>query len=210
MNPFLKIKQSIVELSQKHEIAEIQKWGGTMAMGFSALAFTGSVLLNKGIPKEQKEFLVSQELADGAINVTLFWVMTGQFKDWAEREIKAGKIFPETVKKEVEKIKSDPSLKDAPWEKIMPLLSKEKVDEISKFHTGFKNAVSLGGSLLAACIITPIVRNIIASTYQKGNNNNNVIDKPKIAQPVQIVTEKPQISSVTKTQTFQSRAGMRI
>lgn len=206
MNLFVKIKESIIKFSQKHEIADIQNWGGTLATGFSALAFTGSVLLNKGIPGEQKEFLASQELADGAISVTLFWFMTDRFKKGAEKLIKEGKIFPKSAKEEVEKVKKELS-ENASWNEIKSKLSKQKIEEIDKFHLGFKNTISLSGTLLATCIITPIVRNIIASKIQK-SSKGNVFDKNTSLQSIPKTQEKPQ--NPVKVQTFQSRSGLRV
>ncbi len=194
----------IINYSQKHigNQANLQNICGTIATGLSCLCFTGSVLLNKRIPGEQKEFLVSQELADGAINVALFFVMTDRFKKGAEKLVKGGKIFPKTVKAEIEKIKKDLP-ENASWEDIKPKLSKEKVEEITKFHIGFKNTVSLAGSALAVSILTPIIRNIVASKFQK-SNEGNIFEK-------KAVTKIPQNSyNINKPQTFQSRAGMKI
>lgn len=207
----------IINYSQKHiaNQAHLQNICGTIATGLSCLCFTGSVLLNKGIPGEQKEFLVSQELADGAINVTLFFVLTDRFKKGAEKLIAAGKIFPETVKKEIETAKEElekikkGSGENALWNDIKPKLSKQKIEEIDKFHKGFRNTVSLAGSLLAMSIITPIVRNIIASKIQK-KHEGSIFDKNTSLQSVKPVQNKPKVSNIDKPQTFQSRTGMKI
>ena len=191
--------------------AHFQNWCGTIAMVLSCAAFTGSVALNKGIPSEQKEFLVSQELADGAINVALFWVMTDKFKKWADKKIVAGHIFPKEMKEKVEKVRAlvgaKGSLKD-----MSAHFTADELTKIGKFHSGFKNGVSLVGSLFAASIITPIVRNIVASTFQKRVDfQKKPLDKTK-PMTAQVASLSPIVLSpkpyASKPQGFQG--GMRI
>lgn len=168
-----KMFNKIVEFSHKNmnNQAHLQNICGSIAMALSCAAFTGSVFFNKGIPSEQKSFLVSQELADGAINVALFLVMTDKFKKLAENKIKAGKIFPKEMKEQVKLIRAKIG-ENANFETMKKSFCEKDLTKIADFHTGFKNSVSLGGSLLAASIVTPIIRNIVASNFQKKHLHN--------------------------------------
>lgn len=217
MKIFNSIFDSIVKFSQNKNIGHIQNVCGTTAMLLSCMAFTGSVLFNKGIPKEQKEFLVSQELADGAINVSLFWFMTSKFNKWAIKQVNDGKIFPKNVKEEVLKIKSKLGEK-AKLEDIKEVLSKEGLENVEHFEKSFPALVSLSGSLLAASIVTPIVRNIIASKFQnrKQDDVKPLQAKETTPQGNIYVSQKPSPQTVLKKpvspayNAFQARSSMRV
>lgn len=197
----------IVKLSQHQDIAHFQNIGGAIAMGLSCLAFTGSVLFNDSIPSEQKKFLVPQELADGVINVSLFLFMTDSFKKGAEKAIENGEIFPKKFKEDIEKVKKQIG-ENANWEAIKKNLPTKMVDDIDHFHMGYKNTISLGGSLLAASIITPIVRNIVASKIQKKAISKTTIKTEEIILPPK--TSQPYQKTFVQPQAFQGKIGMRI
>lgn len=153
--------------------AHFQNWCGTIAMVLSCLAFTGSIAFNKGVPSDQKKFLVSQELADGAVNVALFWIMTDKFKKWANKKIETGRVFPKEMKEKIEKVRVEVGEK-ATLKDMKPKFTAEELTKIDKFHSGFRNGVSLGGSLFAVSILTPIIRNVIASKFQEKAINREV------------------------------------
>lgn len=218
----MSIFDKIVKFSQGKDIGHIQNVCGSTAMALSCLAFTGSVLFNKGIPKEQKEFLVSQELADGVINVGLFWLLTSRFNKWAKDQVATCQRLPKDVKEDVlkaKKILGD----DASLEKIKKEVSPKALEKIEHFEKSFPALISLSGSLLAASIVTPIVRNIIASKFQQRNNDEEPA-KPAVVQTVSApegnvyISHKPQEPTgpvprkplLPAYQAFSSRGGMRI
>jgi len=213
----------IIDQSQKHikDQANFQNWTGTIAMALSCAAFTGSVALNKGIPSEQKEFLVSQELADGAVNVVLFWVLTDQAKKWADKTIAAGRVFPSELKAKAEQVRKTVG-ENATFNDMAKHFLPDEALNIKNFHSGFKNGVSLAGSLVAASILTPLIRNVVASQFQKKvdfDKDPVSSEKPVLSQPhaplvhqAPIVPQRPFVPHrlPPKPQGFQARSGLSI
>ena len=223
MTPFNKVFEKVVEFSKNHihDQAKFQNWCGSIAMALSCAAFTGSVAINKGIPSEQKEFLVSQELADGVVNVALFWVMTDRFKKWADNKVLTGHVFPEEMKSKVEQIRKLVGEK-AIFADMKKHFTPDEIKKISSLHSGFKNGISLLGSLAAASIITPLIRNVVASKFQNRHDDDKKPAEKTVAPvlaapvaplaPVAAPVQRPFIPSKLpqKPQGFLGRPGMRI
>ena len=67
-NCFQKILNWVYE-NFKKDASKMLIWTGVAGWTLSSLAQAGAVLFNKEIPKEQKSYLIPQELADAAINI---------------------------------------------------------------------------------------------------------------------------------------------
>ncbi len=65
---------------------------GTAGWLFSAIAQVAMIATNKNMDKKEKQFLIPQEIADGAINVGLFFTVSKLIKDYADKLIETGKI----------------------------------------------------------------------------------------------------------------------
>lgn len=65
---------------------------GTIGWLFSAIAQVTMISTNKNIDKKEKQFLIPQEIADGAINVGLFFTISKLIKDYADNLVETGKI----------------------------------------------------------------------------------------------------------------------
>ncbi|MDD3150022.1 MAG: hypothetical protein PHV68_04235 [Candidatus Gastranaerophilales bacterium] len=52
----------------------------TITWAVSSLAQVAAITTNKEIPTKDKKFLIPQEIADGVVNVSLFWTFTGGFQ----------------------------------------------------------------------------------------------------------------------------------
>lgn len=175
----------------------MQNVTGTLAWGVSSLAFTSAVLFNKNIPSDQKKFLVPQEIADGLVNVSLFWIFTKQANNMAKEYLKKGKVFPNAIKEEVTKIKEKAG-KDLNLEAVEKQLSPEAQKHMGRFKKSFPMVVSLAGSVLAANIVTPIIRNIVASKIQERSIHKESI-KPVQSQ----ITSRPNQQELYKHKTPQ-------
>lgn len=226
-----KALDKIIIASKTDDLGKLLNVTGTIGWAASAAAFTGAVALNKDIPKEQKKFLIPQEIADGAINCTLFFFGTKYANKWAKSLVRKGGILPKGLdkvekgaQKRVEGLRAE-LLNDKTFnEKVFADGSKvsvydkmiEKVggeeskigSHLKNFSTAFTTLVSMAGSAVAMNLITPFVRNDVASRIQ-----HNYMDSAK-AQSVK-PQQKPIIKPPVKTMSMHqylvnSRGGMTV
>lgn len=66
---------------------------GTAGTVLSATAQTATVATNKSLNKKEKAFLMNQEIADGAINIGLYYTICKLIKDKADNLVESGKII---------------------------------------------------------------------------------------------------------------------
>ena len=57
----------------KKDASKMLIWTGVAGWTLSSLAQIGAILFNPNISKEQKSFLIPQELADAAVNIGSFF-----------------------------------------------------------------------------------------------------------------------------------------
>lgn len=148
---------------------------GMIAWGASCVNQLVAVLINKKIPKEQKYFLIPQEITDGIVNVLLFAVFTRSFTRVGERLVETGRMLTpelreELVKKNLgEKLgKADFNIKETEY--MQELSSQFDEDFSKKFNNFYKGAsfvFSTIGSIISCDFVTPFVRNKIAAGRQK-------------------------------------------
>ena len=65
---------------------------GTLGWILSSLAQVTAVVINPKIPKEQKKFLIPQEMADAAANIASFFIITKAFTKFGEGLVQSGKL----------------------------------------------------------------------------------------------------------------------
>ncbi len=158
---------------------------GVIGWILSSAAQVGAIVINDKIPKEQKMFLIPQEIADAGVNIISFYLITQSFKSVAAKLVKTGKWLPGEVRtflknsnlaKKVGKADFD-VLKDAN-------LSKDLADKYTAFNDGVDVVATTVGSILSCNIVTPLVRNEIAAKRQQsgiakmGTNETPVKDVP--------------------------------
>ena len=144
---------------------------GTVGWGLSSLAQVGAILFNPKIKKEQKGFLVPQALLDAAVNIGCFFAITQSAKKIISKLASTGKIAPDKVRQFLNKNK------DSYGDKVgkLSLDLDEVIKQNPKFpkesYYSYKNYVTtmgtLGASILASNIVTPVIRNSMASDMQK-------------------------------------------
>ncbi len=141
---------------------------GVIGWILSSAAQVAAIIINDKIPKEQKMFLVPQEMADAAVNIASFYIITQSFKSVASKLVKTGKWLPGVVRDALDKSdvadkvgkKGFDVLKDGK-------LTTELADIYKKFDAGIDVIATTIGSILSCNIVTPIVRNEIAANRQK-------------------------------------------
>ena len=106
-------------------------------------------------------------MADAAINIISFYVITSSFKNLASKLVSTGKLSTVKIKNYIKSKVANPS------EYIGKLSSNIEKDfpEIKGDYKAFKNGVdvvaSTVGSIISCNIVTPILRNEYAAKRQK-------------------------------------------
>lgn len=161
VNTFI-FKQAYKAYESKSDFLKIS---GIIGILTTAVCQTTAVVVNNDVPKKEKKFMFAQELADGAINLSVFWLLTaycvGKGRNLAENLHKAKMTSNITAEKEY-------------FPKILNSL-KEKTafknfnDERLKdgYINGLGTIIGLAGSVVANNFISPPLRNYVASKYQK-------------------------------------------
>lgn len=110
---------------------------GAVGWALSSLAHVFAIIINKKIDKDQKAFLVPQEMADAAVNIALFIVVTRSFTKFGENLVKRGKFITKEIAEYLEK---DPFAKKL-GEKVT-----SKIESVVKksFQDGFEKQI-VGG-----------------------------------------------------------------
>ncbi len=141
---------------------------GVVGWILSAAAQVMAIVVNDKIPKEQKMYLVPQELADAGVNILSFYTITQGCKSVASKLVKSGKLLPKTIRG----ILDAKGLTDKVGSKGFDIfkdaaLTPAAIKRLEKFKSGVDVTAATIGSVLSCNIVTPIVRNEIAASRQK-------------------------------------------
>ena len=145
-------------------------WTGVFGWSLSSVAQIGAILFNPKISNDKKSFLVPQEMADALTNIGAFFILTQTVKKTASKLFSTGKIAPKSVRNFLN------SKKDIYGDKIGKL--DFDLDTILKDGTQIKDTYetykslgttisTVGAGILATNIVTPLIRNKMASNMQK-------------------------------------------
>jgi len=193
-NIFNKGFDKIIKFAQTEDMGHVLNVTGTLGWALSCMAYTGAILFNKGIPSDQKKFLVPQELADGVINVSLFWLITSKFNKIGQKLVNEGKVLPNALKERVLEIRAKHG-KDLPLETFEKHLKESgHIGKFREFQRSFPALISITGSVIAANIVTPIVRNFVASKFQKKHIHN---DAP-VLRPKTVISQQQRPTNIVK------------
>ena len=142
---------------------------GVLGWILSSLAQVTAVVFNDKISPKEKSFLIPQEMADAAVNIASFYLVTSSFKKLASKLVSTGKLTTKPVKdflsekgyynsKHIGKL-------DFNIEKLECF--KDIKNEYRSFKNGIDVIASVIGSIISCNIITPVLRNNYASKQQK-------------------------------------------
>ncbi len=148
--------------------AQMLIYTGVLGWFLSSLAQVIAIAVNDKIPKEQKAFLIPQEIGDGAINVLSFLLVTSSIKALSSKLVSTGKLTTPAIKAFLKKtgIHTKNGLGDVKFD-ISKLANFEDIkDEYVPFKNGVDVVGMTLGSILSCNIITPILRNKIATKRQ--------------------------------------------
>lgn len=134
------------------------------------IASSGAQLLgiaaNKNYKKEQKHFLYRQEGADALANIGLFFLITSSCKNIAAKLVSTGKLAPKAVINFMKEKNLIQKRGQYDFDITKTTGFKDIRQEYSSFNCFATSTAALGGGILSSNIITPIVRNEIASKQQ--------------------------------------------
>jgi hypothetical protein len=170
-NPF----KSILNWVAKHfqdDPAKMLIWTGVAGWSISSAAQIFAIIANPKIDNEKKGFLIPQEMYDAVTNISLYFLITLFAKKTVSKLFTTGKWAPKNVRKFLNENKSIYSDKIG---KVNFDLGKEldtpKRQDLLKEYDITKSfgttVATVGAGVLATNILTPIVRNKMASRIQK-------------------------------------------
>lgn len=143
---------------------------GTAGWILSCAAQVFAILVNDKIPPEQKTFLIPQELADGAVNILSFYVLTSSVKNLASKAVLNGKIANKSIRNYLQKNKLTDKVGKIDFDIKKTANYSEIKDEFTSFKNGVDVIASTAGSVLSCNIVTPIIRNDYATKQQRVAN----------------------------------------
>lgn len=150
---------------------------GVLGWFLSSAAQVTAIVINDKISTKDKLFLIPQEVADAAVNILSFYIVTNTFKFVGSKLVSTGKLSTPKIQKYIK----DHNLTDKVG-KVSTDIKSGMTGDIREHYTDFKNGVdvisSTVGSILSCNIITPILRNRYAANKQKEilakkNSNSN-------------------------------------
>ncbi len=166
-------------------------------IAFSCIAQTFAIFINKKYSVSQKAFMVPQELTEGVISIASMFAISKPCQKAASKIMKSGKIFTKDMATYMKKydLIGKRGEYDFDFQKsVKSIISKiENSDEfiksnackqeefLAEHHNIIKefNAVSdatsafatTAGSIMSTALISPLLRNYVASYYQQVNLN---------------------------------------
>ena len=177
---------------------------GVIGWILSSAAQVCAIIFNDKIPKEQKMFLIPQEIADAGVNIVSFYLITQSFKSIATKLVTSGKLLPKAVKDFLVYKGLGDKLGKAGFDVYKSnALTASGIKRLDSFKDGVDVVGTTIGSIISCNLVTPIIRNEIAAHRQKKalakmNNPYDVVSNVK--NPTKNYVKRPSMTD------FQSRA----
>jgi len=175
---------------------------GSMLIATTILGWVASstaqvlgIIKNDKYSKEQKNFMINQEIGDAMINIGTFFIITTPIKKLASKMVSTGKLLPKSLQRILIKNNDGPNLGKLDFKVIdRPYLSQDMKKTYNSFHNFMSTSSAVLGGIISSNIVTPILRNKYAAKRQHKLQD---IQKP-------IDNQKPNINTInTKyTSTF--------
>lgn len=164
---------SLKNIVYKHygqESGKLLVHAGLITWTTACLSQVVAIILNDKMPKEQKKFLIPQELADGAVNIMSFYLITNSMKNIGSKLASTGKWSTKSIRNFVEKNPLTNNLKMGDIELNLGQMFKEN-EEFHQAYDNFKGGMEMisavTGAVISSNLVTPFVRNAWAAKRQK-------------------------------------------
>lgn len=184
--------------SFKKDSARMLIYTGAAGWTLSSLAQICGILFNPEISNEQKSFLVPQELADAAVNIISFICITQVVRTITSKLFSTGKFAPESVRKYLQEHGLSKKVGKLNFD-IDKVIEADKLFPAESYYATKNLGTTLatvGAGIISSNIITPIVRNSMASNVQK----NYIARKKAVGDNKKVLDE----TNATKQPTFKS------
>jgi len=146
-------------------------WTGSLGWILSSVAQIGAIFSNKKITPEKKSFLFPQEFMDAVVNIGAFMGFTLLTKKGIQKMATTGKIAPQRVRNFLNKnsiYRNKVGKLDFNLDDVLANHSDKKLKESYEAYKNFATTMgTIGASIISCNIVTPILRNAIASDMQK-------------------------------------------
>ena len=174
-NPF-KSALDWVAAHFRKDASKMLIWTGVAGWTLSSLAQITAVVFNPKLSKEQKSFLIPQEFADAAVNIGSFFIFTQSAKKLVSKLFSTGKLAPQKVRAHFNKHKDIYGKKIGKLDfDIDDIIKKGEFPPKNEYWAckNYGTAVAtVSAGIVSSNIITPIIRNNMASKMQKNYINN--------------------------------------
>jgi hypothetical protein len=141
---------------------------GVIGWILSSLAQVTAIVINDKIPKEQKMFLVPQEIADALVNIVSFYAVTQTCRTVGNNLVARGKWLPKTVKELLDAKGLGEKLGKKGFDVLTEGgLTGDTLKTFNQFKSGIDVGATTVGSIVSCNIITPVLRNVIAANRQQ-------------------------------------------
>ncbi|MBQ8668348.1 hypothetical protein IJ472_01115 [bacterium] len=154
---------------------------GVIGWVLSSAAQVVAIIINDKIPKEQKMYMIPQEIADAGVNILSFYAITQTCKGLGSKLVNSGRWLSGDVRKFL----LDNNVQNVGKKGFDVLtqgnLTPEIAEKFMEFRNGMDVIATTTGSILSCNIVTPIIRNEIAANRQKKALNE--MHKVEVAPP---------------------------
>ena len=150
--------------------------GGWVA---SSAAQIWAIVRNPKYTKEQKSFMIPQEISDAAVNIGAFFLITTPIKKLATKLVTTGKIIPNAVRKAIIRNHDKAKIGKLDFNITKTPYWGEVEKTFNSFHNFMTTSAAVVGGVVSSNIVTPILRNRIAS-----NRNSNIVVPKKYSNDV--------------------------
>ena len=140
---------------------------GVIGWILSSAAQVVAIVINDEIPKKQKMYMIPQEIADAAVNIVSFYLITQTFKSFGSKLVNSGRWLSAPVRQFLTDNKVANVGKKGFDVLTQGNLTPEMLTKFNDFKNGMDVIFTTGGSILSCNIVTPIVRNQIAANRQR-------------------------------------------
>ena len=191
-NPFKRVLKWVADNFSK-DSSKMLIFTGAAGWALSSLAQIMAIMVNPKIKNEQKSFLIPQEFADAVVNITSFLLITQVAKKTVSKMFSTGKFAPKSVREFLVKRKDKYSEKIGKIDFNLDEVFRDNKEFPFKEYYATKNfgtaVATVGAGILSTNIITPLLRNSMASKVQKGYlkatadmpaGNDKQTDKPAL------------------------------
>lgn len=145
----------------------------TGAFNFGLLCATQSVYMmaNKNIPDNSKKFLVSSEIFEGIMKISMFLLVANMFGKAGVSLVNKGVIVPKCVSEKL------PNLTMKKAANIIKTIEKDKTSkdfkELTSFKKGMEVLSNVAGMIVGLSVVVPFARNNMAKSFREKFLNKN-------------------------------------